>query len=100
MSKPCGVGRVSDLDKAIRAELARDYWRLSRHSSTAADKGASAVLALLDWATALETDGMTRSEPLVTALTRQVREVLADSLGVSGEDRSEPTPAPGGERDV
>lgn len=83
---------MSDLDKAIRAELVSSYWRLSRQTSTTADKGATAITDLLDWASGLE-NGLDGPSAVGKAFAEQVRTVIAASLGVSGEDRSVPTPA-------
>lgn len=134
---------MSDLDKAIRAELETGYWRLSRQTSTAADKGARVILGLLDehkpigiydecghshhpeepGVKEIDDVGLVCAEGLTyevcaaccewTPLGGQTEHCasehdhhwggthcmvvysISESLGVSGEDRSEPTPAPG-----
>lgn len=89
---------MSDLDEAIRAELETGYWRLSREWSSAADKGMRAILGILTWANGFEST--VPASAVEAKIPDDLRRIIADALGVSGEDRFEPTPAPRGERDV
>lgn len=90
---------MSDLCKAIRAELETNYWRASRANSIAADRGARAILSTLDLHTHTDVPGLPMRQCAACGLVSRDQwcdtvNAIADDLGVSGEDRSEPTPAP------
>lgn len=82
---------MSDLDKAIRAKLALSSPDHPRSWNELAY--AKALGDLLDWANGLESDFEGNPSNVGKAFAEQVRTVIATSLGVSGENRSEPTPA-------
>ena len=92
---------MSDLDKAIRDRLAVVRTNMTAHYAVQGDGTVDAVWndagelgmtiqALLDWANALESDNVVQSDRLATTLLRQMRETIADSLGVSSQDTPPP----------
>lgn len=96
---------MSDLDKAIRAALHQHSaalyeacepslspWPDDPDGSTL--RFSRTILDLLDWANGLEKDFEGNPSAVGRSFAEQVRTVIATSLGVSGEARSEPTPAP------
>lgn len=96
---------MSNLDKAIRERLQAVRTNMTAHYAVQDDgrvdavwndagELAMAVQQLLDWANDLETDFEGAKSIVGQAFANQIRQFLAASLGVSGEDRSKPTPAP------